>query len=524
MTFSKAASGQRRADLILVNAQVVTNDPQRPLVEEVALRGGLIAGVGSGLARDTELSRGARILDCGGGAVLPGFVDAHLHFFALAGAFLSADLRPSNGVRSIRALAERLREAATSLPPGAWLKGKGYNEFCLEEGRHPTRADLDAAVPGYPVKITHRSHHAHVLNSIALQLAGIDRFTPDPPGGMIERDLETGEPTGLLFEMGAFLAGCIPKESPTRLELGVRQAARALLSVGITTFQDANQTNDSARWQQFRSWKRLGLLPQRVSVLLGWEGFEELLCRGRAAYPREPGMRLGGLKIVLDRTSGDLHPSRRELAEMVRRADRAGWAVAIHAVERETLEAALTAFEALGGARSAHEPRHRIEHCSVCPPELARRLAAARVSVVTQPSFLHFHGDRYLATVPAEEIPMLYPVGDLVMAGVRVAASSDSPVAPALPLVGISAAVTRRAESGAQVGPRQAVEVAKAVSMHTRDAAWVLGMERQVGAVALGRYADLVVLSRNPLTSPPEALSGIETVATIMGGKTVWPN
>ena len=134
---AKAASGQRRADLILVNAQVVTNDPQRPLVEEVALRGGLIAGVGSGLARDTELSRGARILDCGGGAVLPGFVDAHLHFFALAGAFLSADLRPSNGVRSIRALAERLREAACVLNRAGVRPGRPHVVFRVS-GRLPS--------------------------------------------------------------------------------------------------------------------------------------------------------------------------------------------------------------------------------------------------------------------------------------------------------------------------------------------------------------------------------------------------
>ena len=523
VTSVTAFLGDQPADLILVNAQVVTNNPQCPVAEEVALRKDRIVGVGTGLSQDMELSRGARILDCGGGAVLPGFIDAHLHLFAQIDTILSLDLSPGNGTCSIRALVERLREGVASLSPGAWLKGKGYNDFYLEEGRHPTRADLDAATPDHPVKLTHRSHHAHVLNSLALKLVGINRFTPDPPGGLIERDLKTGEPTGLLFEMGELLAGRIPKGSSARIDCGVIQASRALISAGVTTFQDASQTNDFERWEQVRNWKRSGLLVPRISMLLGWAGFEELLRKGRSAFPHYPGMKLGGLKIVLDRTSGDMHPTQKDLMMMVQKADSAGWGVAVHSVEQETLEAALAAFEALGNKRSTRGPRHRIEHCSLCPPDLVQRLAAVQVSVVTQPSFLYYHGDRYLASVPSENVPMLYPVGDLVKAGIRVAASSDCPVVPLHPLSGIGSAVTRRSVSGAEIGAQQKVDVATAVRMHTSDAAWMLGMEKRVGAVVPGMYADLVLLNCNPLTTQPEALTGIHTVMTIAGGKVLLP-
>jgi predicted amidohydrolase YtcJ len=478
--------------------------------------------VGTGLAEDLELSKGVQIIDCGGGTIVPGFVDAHLHVFALADRLLSVDLGPRSGVRSIGALVGRLREAAARLGPGQWLKGKGYDNFALTEGRHPDRWDLDAASPDHPVKLTHRSHHAHVLNSLALARVGIDRYTPDPPGGLVERDLETGEPTGLLFELGALLSERIPTPESGQLDRGIERASRELLSVGVTTFQDAGQTNGSLRWEQLRRWKRERMLRQRVSVLLGWEGFQEFLHGGRAAFPPAPGLKLGGLKIVLDRTTGDLHPSRAELRRMVREAHRRGWSVAVHAVEEETLEAALEAFEALSGEPSLGAPRHRIEHCSLCPPRLLRRLAAARVSVVTQPSFLFFHGDRYLKTVAPEHIPDLYPMGAIAAAGVRVAASSDGPVVPARPLTGIAAAVTRRAESGAVLAPDQRVGVDRALRMHTSDAAWVLGLERQVGSVAVGKRADLVVLSGNPLTTPIDELGEIEAVMTLVGGEVIW--
>lgn len=510
------------ADRILVNVRVVTNDPRRPFAEEVAVRSGKILEVGSGLAADPALSRGACLVDCKGGTLVPGFVDPHLHFFALAERLVSVDVGPRAGVRSLDDLIGRVRRWAADLPPGTWVKGKGYDEFALAEGRHPTRQDLDAAAPDHPVKLTHRSHHAHVLSSRALAEVGIDRYTPDPPGGLIDRDLETGEPTGLLFEMGPQLAQRIPRTAPGELDLGAEQASLLLLCAGVTTFQDASDTNGSERWEELRRWRWKGVLQQRVSVLLGWEGFLTFLDRGRRAFPVSPGLTLGGLKIVLDRTTGDLCPSRDELVRRVREAHRRGWPVAIHAVEEETLEAAVAALEAVVAEPPARALRHRIEHASVCPPELVARLAALGVAVVTQPSFLYFHGDRYLRTVPPETIPHLYPIGSLSAAGVRVAASSDAPVVPVRPLVGIAAAVTRRSESGAAVAPREAVEVGRALRMHTRDAAWAVGMERSVGTVAPGKRADLLLLSRNPLATPASEVGDIEVQTALVEGEVAW--
>ena len=510
---------------IFINAETSSGDHRQRTTQDIAVSEGRIIGLDRNLSKDKALASGARIIDCRGGAVLPGFVDAHLHFFSYADTLLSLDLRSRTGIRSIDHIQAALKREAEVAPQGEWIKGKGYNEFYLDEKRHPNRWDLDTAAPNHPVKLTHRSRHAHALNSLALKLLGIDRHTPDPPGGMIDREVPSGEPTGLFYEMGDLLAQRIPRWSPGRFERAAARAARNLASLGITAFVDASPHNDESRRKQFQEYKTKGLIPQRVVMMMGLEGMRNLAQPGppRSGRP-EADVPVWGLKLMLDRTTGSLHPSQAELNETVLEAQKNGWAAAIHAVEEETIEAALTAYE----MAAVHDRRNfgrRIEHGSICPPRLAPRMADIGVTVTTQPSFLYYFGERYLATIDPGKLPHLYPLGSWLRHGVPVAGSSDCPLVPPSPLMGVYAAVARRADNGRFVGQAhldQRLSVEEAIDLYTTNASRAAGLETTSGSLATGKQADLIVLSRHPAAGSPESIRDIEVLLTMVGGKIVW--
>ena len=510
------------ADVIFINAEVVTCAPGQPSAREIAVGKGRVLRLGHDLANDQGLASGARIIDCGGETILPGFIDAHLHFLSYVDTLLSVSLRPSSGIRSISDIQAAIRREAQHLPPGEWIKGKGYNEFYLTEKRHPTRHDLDAAASDHPVKLTHRSRHAHVLNTRALELLGIDRYTPDLPGGLIERDLESGDPNGLLYEMGEFLAQRIPQWEPERFEEAVGLAAHNLASVGITSFVDASVTNNESRRTLLQSYRDKGLIPQRVVMMMGREALRNPGRKVSAGSGRSGAtIPVWGMKLVIDRTTGTIRPDRKELVEILSEARTLGWPVAMHAVEEETLEAALEALEAVVADNSS-VCAHRIEHGSVCPPRLAARLAALGVTVVTQPSFVYYFGERYLAMVDPEKQPHLYPLGTWLQHGIPMGGSSDCPLVPPSPLMGMYAAATRRAENGELVGADQKIQVEAAVALYTSGAARACGLESAAGSLEPGKSADLVLLSSNPLTTAPDQIKDIEVRLTMTGGKIVW--
>jgi hypothetical protein len=360
-----------------------------------------------------------------------------------------------------------------------------------------------------------------VLNSLALQLAGISRETPDPPGGLIHRDLETGEPSGLLFEMKEQVEKVIPPLSQEEIERGIRLATEHYLSSGITSLHDATWRNSLHRWQLFQQLKSRGELVCRVSMMIGSDALEEFQERGLPAGD-DSQLRVGAVKIVLDETTGSLYPSREELRRQIFQAHRAGFQIALHAIEDGVIEAAVKALEEAQNHFPRAEPRHRIEHCSLCPPRLMERLKETGVVVVTQPCFLYYSGARYLETVPPSQLRWLYPVGSLLGRGIKVAAGSDSPVAPPIPLIGIYTAVTRKVDTGEVVSPREGVSPWQALEMYTINAAYASFEERIKGTLAPGKLADLVLLSDDPTRLPPEEIKEIQVLLTLIGGKVVW--
>ncbi len=547
------------ADLILTKARVITLEPDQPIAEAVAIGGDSIIGVGS--HREVAALKGpcSEILDCRGLTLLPGFVDSHCHLLAMAAALTGVDCSPvqagsqhrADSGNSIDGLIQAVSRRAQETPHGSWIRAFGYDESALKEGRHPTRWDLDRAAPEHPVRLDHRSGHASVLNSRGLALAGIHSDTADPPEGVIDRDPLSGEITGLLLEMNGFLRqrlGNTMKDG--ELREAVSRLNQMLLGYGITSVHDAGPNNGLDRWQTLLQLTGSDSLASRVSMMAGSAKLPEFQEAGLDWGSGDDRLRLGHVKLMLTLTTGGLHPPVDDLIAGVAQAHRAGFPVAIHAVEQEAVLAAISAIGSnspVTGSVGVHpyavpKPppggmglarRDRIEHCSECPPQLLPEIKRCGAAVVTQPGFLYWNGDRYLQQVESSLRQHLYPIGAWLVTGVPVAFSSDGPVIDPSPWPGIFSAVTRLTSGGKLLPPNilppgnsspdtPGISAVEALRAYSWGGAWVEGNEVRKGSIRPGKLADLVLVDTDPTGVDPQAWLGIRAVLTLVGGRVAW--
>ena len=504
-------------DILLTNAHALTLDRARPRADTIAVRGGRIAWVGACGGSLPILPPHTQVIDCGGQTIVPGFIDAHCHILAYASALTAVDCS-ATAVSSISDIVNAIRQRAQSIPRGAWIRAAGYREFDLQEKRHPTRRDLDAAAPHHPVRLNHRSGHACVLNSLALQRIGVHAATEEPPGGTIARDLDTAEPNGLLLEMSDFLDARIPRLSAAELDKGVALANRRLLAAGVVSVHDATPANSVERWDAMRRLRESGIFTPSVVMMAGADRIDGFADRGLSYGSGDAGaLALGHAKIMLTQSGGRLFPSPAELSDIVAAAHARGFPVAIHAVESDAVDAAAHAL----AANRAHGRRDRIEHASECPPHTLEALRKARAVVVTQPGFIDESASRYLAELGVAS-KWLYRIGALAKSGLIVAASSDAPASRPDPLAAMRAAVTLRDQVGTTLNAGEGVSAMQALRMYTTVAAYAACQESDRGSIAPGKRADLAVLSANPIAVPPEVLGEIKVTMTIVGGRIAW--
>ena len=508
------------ADTIFKNARVITVNPKSPFAEVVAVKGNKILRAGSADEISPVTGLSTRIIDCEGKTIVPGFIDAHCHIFSMIRDILSVNLRPpvASSIEDIKTL---ISKRVQSTPAGSWITGASYDDFHLKEGRHPLCRDIDEISPRNPVLLIHRSLHACVLNSLAMKLIGITSETPEPGEGTIERDPETGKPDGRLFNMNAYVLQKMPPLSESEMHEGFTLVNRHFLAHGITSVHEASPNNNLNRWQQLKDAGTRDSLKSRVYMLFGYEALDQFRERGLTRGSGNDSLRLGGVKVMLGESGKGLSPSQVELNHQVLNTHRSGFQVAIHAVTPAEVEAAVTALEY---AHSAFQQpaRHRIEHCSECLPHLFERIRRIKAAIVTQPPFLYFSGDRYLATVNPDHIRWLYRAKSFLDAGLVVAASSDSPVTPPAPLLSMYAAITRKSITDQAVTAEECVPPAQALAMHTVNGAYLSFEENIKGSLGPGKLADMVLLSNDPLNSEPEQIKDIMVEMTVLGGEVVW--
>lgn len=505
--------------LILYNAQINSDTSVVPQPNYLTILNGKISFIGNNSFHKANYDIDSKFIDCQGGTLLPGFHDAHIHLLAMASRFLGLDCSPTKS-SSIHQLKELFFHRSQSIPSGKWIRGWGYEESSFVETRHPNRFDLDEVTPNNPIRLNHRSGHATVLNTLGLKQAGIARETVEPPEGIIERDAD-GEPTGLLFEMDSYLEGKIEPIPANELKTGIKEVSQWLLSRGITTVQDASAVNDFTRWELLNQFKKDNLLKQRLIFMLSsWTAKE--ITEGQYALPRNSQhSRIGHAKIMITFTNGSMSPTQDSLNATVSELTSKGFPVAIHAVEAEAVRAAAIAIKNAPKNPSTNTP-NRIEHASELPLNLIKLVKESGATIITNPGFIFFGGDRFRHTVPSIKQPWLYRIGSLLNMGIPVAFGSDGPVELPEPLTELYAAVTRKSREGFVLGTNESVTLEQALELHTYQGAVSCGIDNWVGRIKIGQAADLTVLNQNIFTLKPDRWDELKVTSTIVDGEIAW--
>jgi predicted amidohydrolase YtcJ len=501
--------------MILENAVVRTMDPALPVARALAIAGDRVAGgVGT---HETALPT-PDVVDLGGRCVVPGFTDSHVHFptWSLAQRDVKLDGASTR--------AEALDRVRAHPRRGSWIRGTGWRS--AEWEAQPAKEPLDEVTGGTPAALWAKDYHSLWLNSAALALAG-DQLEVE--GGVVERD-DAGEPTGVLREESAwqFRArfGSVPEDEwVDAARAGLRLAA----SRGVVAVHDKDGWLGAPRiFQRIAAEDGLTL---RVWQSVPHEQLPELEHLGLRSRIGDELLRIGYLKVFMDGTlgsqtawmldgSGVRITSSDELAEIVRRAARAGWPVAVHAIGDRANREALDAFEATQDDWRPRGLRQRIEHAQCLAPEDVARFAELGVACSVQ--FSHAPSDRDLADrFWAGKTDGAYAFRSLWDSGAVVVNGSDAPVEELDPLAGIRAGVRRTIDDRDAWHPEQRLTVEQALAASTVTPAWLAGDERTRGKLLPGYRADLVVLTRDPLECPPEELDTVEVVATMVGGRWV---
>ncbi len=555
---------------LVFNADVRSMALDARPADALAWRDGVIVAVGSQAeVAIAAANTGAEVaaVDVGGATVLPGFIDAHQHpsYVVLYGG--RTRLTPP-GVTDIASLQRALAAAACTLAPGQWLVAAEWNEALLKERRPPTRAELDDAVPDRPVAALDYSCHRMVANSRALELAGIDKSSPDPSGGLIVRG-PGGLPNGLLIERGISRVESLARASVIAADAEgflarLAELHRQYCAVGVTRIVDAAVPPDLA--QLYRSAASRGLLTvPTVMMPVSVTGYFETpwdALDGPLTGTTEGLLTTGPIKLVFDggqacslcmswwQTAGatlrsfalsvrqaSFEPLRIMLAlqprlgtsvrtgiSMYRREEALkivqavldrGFAVAVHAMGNDAVDIALSTFEAMGGALH-RSGRPRIEHGTFVDRGLVERLAGSGAAVVVQPDFLRL--PLYGSVVPIPGMPF-FPVRWMLDAGVLVAGSSDFPGGAFDPLDAVRSAVARRTVHGDVFEKEQRIDLHEALMLYTRSAAAAVGCLDRCGTLEKGKRADIVLLDQG---LSPASLSTVRVKATVLGGDVAY--
>jgi predicted amidohydrolase YtcJ len=557
LSWRPAAQPVAPADLVVLNAKVVTVDAAFRIAEALAVRGGVLVAIGRDSEIEPLIGPRTRVIRAAGRTVIPGLIESHVHALGVAE---GEAVQPFVSLPDVPTLQAWVRGRARAAPAGGWIWTPRTFPPRMRERRFPTRAELDAAAPDHPVVVD--GAYALAVNTAALRAAGITSATPDPRGGVIVRDA-AGEPTGLLRNVGQLLA-----RFDTRTVQGgppiewLARVHRSYAAAGITSIVE--RAASVAGYRVYEQLHREGRLELRAVVTLlaesdgttaGTERFlrsvpagfrtgDEWLKGGAlkifadggilsgTAFMRQPwgtaAAALYGLPNADDR--GFLTRSPEQIQAIVRTAHRAGWQVCAHVTGDAGVDAVLDAYQAANRDAPIGSKRFTLIHADFANATAAQRAAALGVVVDTQPAWYYKDADVLASVLGEPRARALIGVRQWLDGGVRVVLNSDhmfgldpnASLNPFNPFLTMYVAVTRRTEGGRVIGPEQAVTREQALRMMTINAAYLTFDETRKGSIELGKLGDLTILSDDLLTVGAARIKDIVPEATIVGGRVIY--
>jgi predicted amidohydrolase YtcJ len=544
--FALRARGQAAQGLshtvVFLHGRIYTNDPAQPWADAMAIQEGKIRCVGK---LDYVL------LECGGNDptaetiqlkgkfLMPGFNDAHVHLGAAGAAMLSVQL---NGVTSIEELQKRVADAVAQHKEGEWITGSGWDHTLWADKKFPNKQELDAVAPKNPVFLVHVSGHVAVANTLALVHGEIKQDTPNPPGGMIERDAD-GQATGMLEEDSAMslVSARIPDLKTDQRRHGIQMVLEDAAKNGVTSAQD---NSDWADYLVYVQLKEEGKLTLRITEWLPFmESMDQLLNMRAQGGTKDPWLKTGALKGFTDgalgsrtaamlapysddpSTSGILTNDPEKLRTMAIERDKAGFQINFHAIGDRANRVALDVFESVAKANGPRDRRDRVEHAQVLAPEDLPRFAQLKVIASMQPS--HETSDMRWAgaRLGPDRSKGAYAWASLQKSGARLAFGTDYPVEPINPMRGLYACVTRELPDGGPAGawqPQEKISLDDCIRAYTSGAAYAQFEEGKKGELKAGEYADFIVLSNDLTKIPPQQITKTTVLLTVVGGRTVY--
>ncbi len=517
-------------DLILTNAKIITVDDNFSIQNTVAVDEGLIVATGGQSLLDKYQSE--LTVDLEGKTLMPGFIDSHTHIRGRPQRYIEL-----GDVGSIAEIQNLIRAKAEELGDGEWITGYGWSEDELIEDRRPMRQDLDEAAPDNPVTLTRAGGHSAVVSTLALTLADITNTTPDPEGGVIERD-QNGTATGIIRERQNIVGRLVPDSTYDELIASLEVNLHALLSKGITSITDASKApREYAMWEQLYATATLPL--PRSAIQFQWfdtEAIAEVKSRvasgtdflkigpikvfadggftGPAAYTLEPYVNQGDYRGYLNMPENDLIDHLNEIHD-------SGWQMGIHAIGDAAIVLVVNTLADALERNPREDHRHYLNHFSMRPPDLTMELMAEHdIHITQQPNFTYTLEGRYAANLDGWRLDHNNPLRSPMDHGITVAISSD--ILPIGPMVGLYAAVTRKGMSGQVYGPDETITIEEAIRAYTLTGAYLNFEEEVKGSLEPGKFADMIVLSNDILTIDPERIMDIEVEQTYVNGKLVY--
>jgi len=540
---SAVAEVCRDADLLLKRGHIVTMGEGGTISETMAVRDGRILAIGDGDALADCVSARTQVLDLEGRTVLPGLIDVHTHTMEWVKSLVRGEIDvgyPS--VHSIAEIEQAVAERAAALPPGQWIRAAGWDDAKLTERRYITRHDLDRVSPNHPVYLVHVSGHLAAANSAALKLAHIGKDTPDPQGGVIERD-QSGEPTGVLKDTAMGLIETLLPGDPA--DINVRAAkliSEKAAEVGLTTIHDIFISSEEMRgYQQARDRGWLEIRVQMSPRIGSIADAEKLAQMGVHTGFGDDRLKFGAAKMFADGGMGartiaiyppgvigepnNLGVLRWSPADMQKAhfiAAAAGWQLETHAIGDRAIDEVLDSYAAVIQQLGLKDHRFRIVHAGISTPAVQKRLEELNVLVDGNPPFVYWIGS-WFAKYGPERVRWSYPAKSYIENGIIEAAGSDVPVTPISPWWGIWAAVARKElESGQVLAPEERISVEQALTLYTRNGAYAGFEEHSKGALEPGKLADFIVVDRDVLHVSVDELKEVKVLETFVGGKKVY--